>query len=781
MRKPQKAKYTIGLLGLLLALLLLMTSLSVHGVFASEGEEELETIEIEEMENINAGLRLPMGFVPAASGTATLYFINSSGNFYDNAAGNGSPVALPQGTWAWNAGTSTLTLSGLEWTTTAQYALYFPHSLTLHLTAGSVNTFTSTYSATTGDVRSAGIYAAAGLTIEGTGILTAVGGTVPSVTPPQNRSAGIYINNGKLIINDGTVTAGGGPGYKSSGLFNQWGAIEINGGSVTANAGQAYFESAGISADGGVEVNGGRVLTKGGNTTGGFVSTSAGFYSWGGSIDLNGGVFTAQGNTQAIKLDRNDSGVLGVLAFRIADYDWWYRANLSDPEALGPHGGFNTGSIAAYKYLKFDVHTVLERYLVYLGTPASGTLWGSAHWLADAVVLCSQDNTLYTIVATDDDYDMSDGAAAAIIIPANKKIVLTSDQEGPYKIIQTSVARHLLVAGELTASNITFEGLGLPAGSGAHITNGGILVSGAEALFTMENGTSIKKCYGENGGGVEVGNGAFVMNDGEISANIAGTGNGGGIYVNGGNLTVKAGAIKGNKAALGHGGGIFTVLHSHINIWAPVIFSGNIASAGVDLKNTQQQYTTIFPTIASPFGQHYSYPSDSPVNNYDINVRQITITVHYIDTNHRPLTAPPPISATAKAYSVPETAPFALDGTNDRIVPDIGGYIFVNWALYQPALTVDNTTVWMGGSPMNVSIFLIYKEISETTVTVSKTITGTYANKNRTFAFTVSFYADADGLLPLPANTTFPCTGGTLTLDAQGSDTVHLQHGQSVT
>jgi hypothetical protein len=82
---------------------------------------------------------------------------------------------------------------------------------------------------------------------------------------------------------------------------------------------------------------------------------------------------------------------------------------------------------------------------------------------------------------------------------------------------------------------------------------------------------------------------------------------------------------------------------------------------------------------------------------------------------------------------------------------------------------------------------LIYS--GSTTLTVSNSVTGEYADTTKTFTFTVTFM-DADGT-PLPEGTAFSCTGGaiegatppedaTLTLGENGEADFKLRHGQSL-
>jgi len=116
-----------------------------------------------------------------------------------------------------------------------------------------------------------------------------------------------------------------------------------------------------------------------------------------------------------------------------------------------------------------------ERYLVYKDTDLM-TVLSSWHWLAEAVNACGTDGA-YTIVATEDDSDLAMSVNypakplattyvnKAVSTPNNKTITLTSDSDGPYTITQMSNARHIIVGGRLTLTNIILEGRGEVYGS----------------------------------------------------------------------------------------------------------------------------------------------------------------------------------------------------------------------------------------------------------------------------------------------------------------------------
>lgn len=146
----------------------------------------------------------------------------------------------------WDSDTNTLTLKGVNFTTSAITAVKLPAGTTIVLADGTTNTITGGDASVTGDElvpEIYGIYAEGVLTIRGE---TAGSGTL-TVTAGSNSyfSYGIYAEDyfdseteqsvgGKVTITGGTVSARGGAAEYSYGIFA--GSIAISGGHVTAKA-----------------------------------------------------------------------------------------------------------------------------------------------------------------------------------------------------------------------------------------------------------------------------------------------------------------------------------------------------------------------------------------------------------------------------------------------------------------------------------------------------------------------------------------------------------------
>ena len=227
----------------------------------------------------------------------------------------------------WDSDTKTLTLNGVDFSTSVATAVQLPENAKIVLAAGTENTITSTIASTDRYVyQSRGISVEGDLTIEGSGQLTATGGeadysygifafgdvTIESGTvkatggTAQTESCGIYVTAGydadadnwvvgNLTISGGTVKATGGTATGESGEnFGIYvsGDVTISGGTVTATGGEAAY-SCGIYAVGDVTISGGTVTATGGAATG-EDAESYGIYAGGGAA-ISGGTVKATG------------------------------------------------------------------------------------------------------------------------------------------------------------------------------------------------------------------------------------------------------------------------------------------------------------------------------------------------------------------------------------------------------------------------------------------------------------------------------------------------------
>ena len=191
----------------------------------------------------------------------------------------------------WDPDTNTLTLNGVNFTTTASTAVKLPEAATIVLNGDNI--------ITSGEAKSKdsfGIYAEGSLTISGSGTLNVTSGTA------NDDCYGIYAK-GSIAISGGTVTAEGGTANDNSyGIYTK-DNITITDGTVTAEGGTAKDDSYGICAkeydDENISVNiSGGTVTATGGTSG---RASLGIYSKGnftisGTADVTGKGGTATGD-----------------------------------------------------------------------------------------------------------------------------------------------------------------------------------------------------------------------------------------------------------------------------------------------------------------------------------------------------------------------------------------------------------------------------------------------------------------------------------------------------
>lgn len=178
----------------------------------------------------------------------------------------------------WDPDTNTLTLNGVNFTTTASTAVKLPEAATIVLNGDNIIT---SGEATSND--SFGIYAEGSLTIKGAGKLTVTSDTA------NDDSEGIYAKE-SIDISGGTVNATGGTATDDSYGIHAGDSIAISGGTVTATGGTASDVSYGIYTKGNITITDGTVTAEGGTAT----KDSYGIYSKR-NTEISGGTVKAYG------------------------------------------------------------------------------------------------------------------------------------------------------------------------------------------------------------------------------------------------------------------------------------------------------------------------------------------------------------------------------------------------------------------------------------------------------------------------------------------------------
>ena len=258
-----------------------------------------------------------------------------------------------------------------------------------------------------------------------------------------------------------------------------------------------------------------------------------------------------------------------------------------------------------------------------------------------------------------------------LVVPVS--LILTSDENGPYRIIGPAGSTAIYVTGGiLTLQNVIVTHDPGAEGRGIEVhSNAGLILNGGTVSGNSVTG---------NGGGILM-EGFFEMNGGSISGNTAG-GSGGGIYftnssTSSGAIYINEGNISGNKAIAGNGGGIcFDNIkrdYGKLVITASVTFSNNIASKGYRLgPNDTEAINMHNAKIAA--GIIWSGSYEYGYNNYDIS---------YIPT------APPVVYYTVTFDlqggvfpAGPGTLTVQAGGTpGDKMPGDpvLDGYVFKGW------------------------------------------------------------------------------------------------------
>ena len=255
---------------------------------------------------------------------------------------------------------NTLTLNGVDFTSTADIAVILPGGATIELVGD--NTITNANS-NTGKESSYGIYVEGNLTIGGSGTLTVTGGM-------SLFSDGIYVSSyyngesrvgGRLTITGGTVTARGGKAKYSYGIYTD-GGVTISGGKVEAiGATTDNGSSIGIDTNKDVVITGGTVTARGSEAADNSFGIRTGYNF---SLTISGGTLAATSDTANYSYGIYTKGgvtISGghVIAQTLAKTASFASALSSKPDlskyagyqwCIIPNGKFTSSTDTAYTY-----------------------------------------------------------------------------------------------------------------------------------------------------------------------------------------------------------------------------------------------------------------------------------------------------------------------------------------------------------------------------------------------------------------------------------------------
>lgn len=399
------------------------------------------------------------------------------------------------------------------------------------------------------------------------------------------NGAGIYIQDGSLSMANGNIT-----GNSISGNGNG-GGIFIENGDFTINAGEISGNSVGNGNGGGVYIVGsgdlGNFVMNGGSITGNSATGTQKDTGFGGGIYVNGGNFTMTEEDALGMISSNaatrDGGGVYISGGKFQQDNGSISSNVSEADGGGVcivNGGSFTmagGSITANGKQNSTIKTE-NGGGVYLNggnfVLEDGTISGNGAIENGGGVFLTGDNCRYELKKGDitgnsagngggvylekglfilgNDVNLQEGNISSNTATFGGGVYIGSADNGSVTIADdaqdTEPTEGFIMRGGTITSNTTVN------------DGGGIYLNGGS--FLMNNGDIVDNSSSTDGGGVCIANnGNFTMNNGNITGNgkkgsDVVTVNGGGVYLDGGRLIVSAGNISHN-AATASGGGVY--------------------------------------------------------------------------------------------------------------------------------------------------------------------------------------------------------------------------------
>ena len=409
-----------------------------------------------------------------------------------------------------------------------------------------------------------------------------------SLTVKMNSAAngaGIFIKDGSLEMAHGTISQNSITGTGNGG------GIYIENGNFTINAGEISGNSVGNGNGGGVYIVGsgdlGNFVMNGGSITGNSATGTQEDTGFGGGIYVNGGNFTMTEEAASGMISSNtatrDGGGVYISGGEFQQDNGSISSNVSEADGGGVcivNGGSFTmagGSITANGKQNSTIKTE-NGGGVYLNggnfVLENGTISGNGAIENGGGVFLTGDNCRYELKKGDitgnsagngggvylekglfilgNDVNLQDGNISSNAATFGGGVYIGSANNGSVTAADdaqdTEPTEGFIMRGGTITSNTTAD------------DGGGIYLNGGS--FLMNNGNIVGNSSSTDGGGVCIANnGNFTMNDGTITGNGKNgsdivTTNGGGVYLDGGRLIVSAGNISDN-AATASGGGVY--------------------------------------------------------------------------------------------------------------------------------------------------------------------------------------------------------------------------------
>ena len=264
------------------------------------------------------------------------------------------------------------------------------------------------------------------------------------------------------------------------------------------------------------------------------------------------------------------------------DVDWDNEPVLSYTKLIRIHNDYGVGGVNAGMRVGLPAVPAAGIYNVQRDTRPSSAAEpvGTFDTLQAAVDACDSAGYDYTITLT----AQTDSLEAAVTIPEDRVIILTSIQGSRNTIQQTGGARHFIVSPDssLTLRHIVLEGTGqtsendLPDNNGGiHVNPGGTVILGA--------GSVIEKCYakgGDGGGGIHVDGGTLHLDGATVTDNQTRSWGAGILVKNSGSVTLDNSSKVTNNKAFWDGGGIRVESKAVLTVNDSSEISENIALHG---------------------------------------------------------------------------------------------------------------------------------------------------------------------------------------------------------
>ena len=305
---------------------------------------------------------------------------------------------------------------------------------------------------------------------------------------------------------------------------------------------------------------------------------------------------------------------------------------------------------------------------------------------------------------------------------------------GIYSTGTLIITDNAVVSGNTASGNAAGTRLG--KGAGVYSTKSVTLQSGEIKGNTSTN----------DGGGVHIQSGSFLMEGGSITGNISST-NGGGVYIEAGTFLMEGGSITGNTSSTDgggiynkastdivsgiiskntsnrNGGGIYTTVFRSLFVRADAVFSENSAASFCE-RHPDNDAVYLSNILLGEGTGKWTAPFIQGYNNYDINQTPAVYTVTYNGNSHTSGTAPLDTNGnypTGTNKYVRNSEVTVLDNIGSTLLAK-NDHIFIGWSTDPNATTVE----YMPSDTFNITAdTVLYAVWEANTYNITYSYTGT--------------------------------------------------------